>query len=93
MHITTTSEEEIKNIVQADFRKIQEDFVLRGVRLTYDIREQTKEIPHYRKVHIRSEEGNYAIWLDRGLNIFTFDDLEKPIFSTLDTYIVLERTS
>ena len=30
--------------------------------------------------------------LDRGLDIFKFDDLEKPTFSTLDTYVVLERT-
>jgi hypothetical protein len=54
---------------------------------------QTKEMPHYRRAKIESDDGKYSIWLDRGLDIFKFDDLEKPTFSTLDTYVVLERTN
>jgi hypothetical protein len=92
LHITTASEEDIKNIIHTDFKKLRDKFLSKNIHISYEVLDQTKEIPHYRRVKIESNDGKYLIWLDRGLDIFKFNDLEKPAFSTLDTYVVLERT-
>jgi len=84
--------EDIKHIIQIDLKNIRDKFSSKNIKISYEILDQTKEMPHYRRVKIESGDGKYSIWLDRGLDIFKFDDLETTIFSTLDTYVVLERT-
>ncbi|QTA89662.1 hypothetical protein [Desulfonema magnum] len=61
----------------------------KNVKIKYDLLDSSKEIPHFRRVQIRGEE-NCSLWLDKGLNIFRFEDFDKPLFHTLETYIVAE---
>jgi hypothetical protein len=89
--ITTACEEGERDDVKAAFKKTQEAFASKGMKLTYKILEITDEMPHFRRIQIRSDGKMCSLWLDRGLDIFRFDNLRKPIFSTLETYIVVEQ--
>src|SRR5215471_8493773 len=90
--VTTACEEDEKDDVRAAFKKTQETFTPQGIQLTYKILEISDEMPHFRRIQIRSDGGKRcSLWLDRGLDIFRFNNLRKSIVSTLDTYIVVEQ--
>ncbi|MEE4357449.1 MAG: hypothetical protein V2I97_13380 [Desulfococcaceae bacterium] len=50
-----------------------------------------EEIPRYRKIQIKSETENISLRLDKGLDIFDFDNISKMSFKTIETYIVIDR--
>jgi hypothetical protein len=77
--------------ISDQFMQMQKKYEKRGVEIEYRIFESNKELPHYRKVFIKSLKGNYSIWLDRGLNIFHFKNHKDLKFATLESYIVVER--
>ena len=86
--IMTTSE--LVNEVARKFERIKESFAEKGMKIKYKILKPSKEMPHFRRVQIHSNKGRCSIWLDRGLDIFRFQDLTAPSFSTLETYIVID---
>jgi len=90
IEITTTGEE--KTDIQNQFRKIQNNFKDKNVKIKYEISEPAKEMPHYRKVQIKSEKENCSLWLDKGLDIYKFDNLNQALFKTLETYLVIENS-
>ena len=89
--VITTCEAEKRDEVMKAFRKTQQRADDQGIKLTYDIQASTNEMPHFRRVQLRSNGEVCSLWLDRGLDIFRFDSLSKPIFQTLETYVVVER--
>lgn len=88
VEVTTTSDE--PKVVQHQFNVLQENLAPHGVKLRYSIHNPNKELPHYRRVLIRSRDRQASIWLDRGLDIYRFEDLQKPAYMTLETYLVIE---
>lgn len=88
VEVTTTSDE--PKLVQHQFNVLQESLAPHGVKLRYSIHNPNKELPHYRRVLIRSRDRLASIWLDRGLDIYRFEDLQKPAYMTLETYVVIE---
>jgi hypothetical protein len=90
VEITTADDE--KTDIQSQFRKIQNDYKDKGIKIRYNIWE-LKEIPHYRKIQIKSETENISLRLDKGLDIFDFDNISKMSFKTVETYIVIEMSS
>ena len=48
LHITTASEEDIKHIIQQDFKRLRDQFLSKNINISYEILDQTKEMPHYR---------------------------------------------
>lgn len=91
VEVTTTSEK--PEAVQYQFKSIQEKFALKKMKVRYKIHEPDEELPHYRKVLIRSKDKKISIWLDRGLDIYRFEDLTKPTYKTLESYIVIEGST
>ena len=89
--VITTCEMEERNEIQEAFRRTQRHADKQGIKLTYDIKELRDEMPHFRRVQIRSDGEVCSLWLDRGLDIFRFDNLSKPTWQTLETYVVVER--
>ena len=89
--VTTACEEDERDDVRAAFKKIQETFASQGMQLTYKMLEIADEMPHFRRIQIRSDGKRCSLWLDRRLDIFRFDNLRKSIVSTLETYIVVEQ--
>lgn len=89
VEVTTTSEKEI--IVKEKFRALQKKYKNSSLNLRYNILAPDKEIPHFRKIQIESNNGNCSIWLDRGLDIFRFNNFGVPEFETLETYFVIEN--
>ena len=89
VEVTTTSEE--PEAVRSLFQKLQEGMALKGIKLKYRILEPVKELPHYRKVVLHSAKGTMSIWLERGLDIFRFDDLKGGSFKTLESCIVIDK--
>jgi len=87
--ITTTAEED-DTTIREQFKKLQNFYKAKNIKLHYEILEHAKEMPHFRRVQVRSEKGTCSLWLDKGLDIFKFEDLNKPVFSTVETYIVIE---
>ena len=89
--VVTTCEAEERDGVREAFRKTQQRVDNQGIKLTYDIK-ALNEIPHSRRVQLRSNGEVCSLWLDRGLHIFRFDSLGRPTYQTLDdTYVVVER--
>jgi len=88
LDVITTSEK--PEIVQVQFKALQEKYAPHKVKLRYSIHDPNKELPHYRRVLIRTKDRQISIWLDRGLDIYRFEDLKKPTYSTLETYLVIE---
>ncbi|MBW1717376.1 MAG: hypothetical protein JRJ77_16410 [Deltaproteobacteria bacterium] len=95
VRITTTASPTSEGYerIQNDFKRIQEDYAKRGVQIEYRILEPDKTLPHFRRIIIKSKNGNSTIWLDRGIDIFRFEALKPPKFITLDSYIVIETGS
>ena len=65
VEVTTTSDE--PKVVQYQFNALQENVAPHKVKLRYSIHDPNKELPHYRRVLIRTKDGQISIWLDRGL--------------------------
>ncbi|QTA92530.1 DEAD/DEAH box helicase [Desulfonema magnum] len=84
----TTCDEGSDNI-REQFRKIQKKYEDKNVKIKYDLLDPSREIPHFRRVQIQGKE-NCSLWLDKGVDIFRFEDFDKPLFHTLETYIVAE---
>ena len=89
--VITTCEAEKRDEVMKAFRQTQLRAGEQGIKLTYDIRPTTNEMPHFRRVQLCSDGEACSIWLDRGLDIFRFDSLSKLTWQTLETYVVVER--
>ncbi len=89
VRITTTADVEIATSVRDRFRMIQERFSKNKPQ--YELREATEELPHYRLIRIKGKEGDYSIWLDKGVHIYWFDDITR--FRTVDTYLVVEKNA
>jgi Lhr-like helicase len=87
IEITTTSEKPAD--VREKFNQIQTIFSVKNYKVKYKILEPAIEIPHFRRIQIKSADGDFSIWLDRGIDIFRFES--KSEFSSLETYIVIER--
>lgn len=88
VEVTTTSDD--PKIVQCQFNTLQQDYASKKVKLRYIIHNPSKELPHYRRVLIHSKDRDISIWLDRGLDIFRFEDIHKPVYATLESYLVVE---
>jgi hypothetical protein len=89
VRVTTTAETEFETAVRDRFRRIQQRFSKNKPH--YEIKETTAELPHYRLIGIKSKEGDYSIWLDKGVHIYWFDHIDR--FRTVDTYIVIEKNA
>lgn len=89
--VVTTCESEERDEVREAFRKTQQRADNQGIKLSYDIKALTDEMPHFRRVQLRSNGESCSLWLDRGLDIFRFDSLSKPTYQTVETYVVVER--
>jgi hypothetical protein len=63
----------------------------KGVKIQDNIMEPNIKLPHYRKIDIKAKNKNICIWLDRGIDIFRFINLNPPKYITLDSYIVIEE--
>lgn len=92
VQIRTTASERYENI-ERDFKNLQTDYGKKAMRIHYNILEPSKTLPHFRRILIKSKEGEHLIWLDRGLDIYRFDDLKNLNFITLNSYIVIETKS
>jgi len=88
--LTTTSAE--PENTQNKFRIIQRKYEPHQVMLKYSVQSPNNELPHYRRMKICSRERKITIWLDRGLDIFRFEDLRKPTFRTIESYLVIEES-
>ena len=64
IEIITTSERPAE--VREKFKEIQKKFSAQNYKIKYQILEPTIQIPHFRRIQIKSVSGNFAIWLDRG---------------------------
>ena len=91
VEVTTTSDE--PKVVQYQFNVLQEQLAQHKVKLRYSVHNPNKELPHYRKILIRSKDRTVSIWLDRGLDIYRFEDLQKPTYTTLESYLVVEGSN
>jgi ATP-dependent helicase YprA (DUF1998 family) len=90
VQITTTATEGFDTI-RSDFKKLAERFMKKGVKIQDNIMEPNIKLPHYRKIDIKAKNKNICIWLDRGIDIFRFINLNPPKYITLDSYIVIEE--
>ncbi len=90
VEIKTTSQLESVDTVRSDFKRMESQFKEKGVHLKYSISTADKGIPHFRRLVVKSQNGNCSVWLDKGLDIFRFASLEKPEFTTQETYLVVE---
>ncbi len=90
VEITTADDQEAD--IPSQFRKIQNAYKDKGINIRYEILKPSKEIPHYRKIVIKSEMENISLWLDKGLDIFDFDSISRMSFKTVETYIVIDRS-
>jgi len=86
--ITTTDEEGA--YLKERFRDIQARVSKLGAKLRYELIPANQEIPHYRRVQIRGERAACSLWLDRGLDIFHFENLEKLEYRAKETYVVID---
>ncbi len=91
VRVTTTCGVEERGEVREAFKKTQQRVTAQGIKLTYNVMALTDEMPHFRRVQLHSNGKVCSLWLDRGLDIFRFDNLSKPTFQTLETYIVVEQ--
>lgn len=89
VEVLTTSDDPEHSRV--NFKDIQERYKRIEVILRYVIQEPAKELPHYRKVIIKAKDTSTSLWLDRGLDIFHFEDVSKPTFETLESYVVISN--
>jgi hypothetical protein len=89
--VTTACEEGERNDLMAFFKTTQDACASKGITLRYTLLEMTDAMPHFRRVQICADGKRCSLWLDRGLDIFHFENLYKPLFSTLETYIVIEQ--
>ena len=92
VEITTTASNAFggyKNI-KKDFKRIQADYDKKAIQIKYNILEPNKTLPHFRRIILKSRNGNSSIWLDRGIDIFRFEALKPLKFITLESYVVIE---
>lgn len=87
INIITTAEKDAKMAIQERFREIQKRFP--NPKPQYDIKDADTTLPHYRAIKINSVQGDYYLWLDKGIHIYWFDDLKT--YRTVETYIVIEK--
>jgi hypothetical protein len=89
IQITTCSEK--PESLREDFRLLQDSLKAKNANLKYNIFATDKAMPHYRKLRIRSETGDYSIWMDKGIDIYRFADVEKMVSTTVETYFVISK--
>jgi len=87
--INTTSEDEEMAINR--FRFLQVHYNNKGIKVKYNLNKSSIKMPHYRKIQIKSQSGDCSLWLDKGIDIYRYENLRKPSFHTVDTYIVVEK--
>jgi hypothetical protein len=88
--VTTSVNAEHDAYIREQFRKIQNNYEKKNIKIKYVLLEPSREIPHFRKVQIYSKKERCSLWMDRGIDIFRFEDFNKAIFYTLETYVVVE---
>lgn len=88
--LTTSTNAEHDAYIREQFRKIQEKYEKKIIKIKYVLLEQSREIPHFRRVRIYAKKERCSLWLDKGIDIFRFEDFGKSIFYTLETYVVFE---
>jgi hypothetical protein len=88
IEVVTTSER--PEDVRGKFKELQKKHSTANNKIKYQILEPTIEIPHFRRIQIKSLNENFIIWLDRGLDIYRFEGKNSAEYTTLETYIVIE---
>jgi hypothetical protein len=69
----------------------QDQYGPKGLKLKYEVCQPVKELPHYRRMLIHATLGSLPIWLDKGHDMFWFEDHKKPSVSTVESYVVIEK--
>ena len=87
--INTTAEDEEKAINR--FRSLQLRYNNKPIKVKYNLNKSSIKMPHYRKIQIKSQSGDYSLWLDKGIDIYRYENLREPSFHTIATYIVVEK--
>ena len=87
--ITTTAAEDL-NKIRANFEKRKARYQSRKLNIEYEILEPSTTLPHFRRINLAAPHKKMTIWLEKGLDIYRFEELDPPSFSTIDSYLVIE---
>ena len=89
IQVNTTSDE--TQFANSKFKELQKEYENSSITLHYKVVSSDFQMPHYRKIQIDGDNSSISIWLDRGLDIYRFSNLNPPQYETLETYIVIEN--
>lgn len=88
IELITTSEK--RESVERQLEQLRRKYAPQQVQIQGTIHEPDKTLPHFRRVLVYARAQRLSLWLDRGLDIYKFEDGDRSAFKTLESYIVVE---